>query len=1193
MLQRAQFCRTAALRSFLFVSVCVLLCGSSLGKEKEYDWNIAEGIAKETLNLIAQQGNLQIMFSDDSVQGVVTNEVMGHFTAPEALDRLLEQTQLRIVQTDKRRIYAIQLAREPAMPGALDALEDGVDPDPDGQRRVGTAVTGFFKQLFGKTRLYGVEDLGDEPFELSPFLVQASENDFGYYSENTLAGSRLNSKVSDLAASITVVSRQQLEDTASVDLNDMFLYEANTEGLNNYTAFEIDKDGAARDIAAGYSNGSIATGPYDANRIRGIGPAETARNYYPSINRIPFDAYNTATFEINRGPNSILFGLGNAAGIVNQSFANALIGDESTEMRTRIGSWGARRASFRHNHTLLEDKLAVLVAGVYDDKGFRRKPSWDTTERVYVNLKFQPTKSTTITCLFESYYNDNRRPNIITPRDLVTPWREAGSPVWNPVERTVTVNGTVSGPYDTDDGLPDQLWSETNRPLYYYDKGKLQAFAQRRLSPDPYEVEGDSVYRTMVSGYYQAGPLWIAQGVTDLSVYNWEKINIVSGNVGEDRALLWGVDVDQEILPGLFFNAGFYSESFDSRNSYYLTQQTGATIQVDPNSHQLDGSVNPFYGKPFIEVREPDDFDQWEENRNFRVALAYSLNFRDWNPRWTWLGNLNLLGLYSTREVDRGSTRWRQTVTSTHPWIHNSDRSLGTGGALYRRFYLGDSSGSVTYDPGVVLNQELWYPLYRATPSAGTALNSPISNWDWGYELVKSAPVLHPASGSETKAIHSSSLVMQHYLLENRIIATAGWRQDRQKARSSVGLEPDPETGLFDEADLGKEWYPEKRVANTTKSLGVVAKLTDFLSFHYNQSDNFRPEDTRFDIRNGSVLPFPTGHGTDFGASLDIGDGKFYARANWFEIEQRDTRVSSQLWRMGYLDWEAFQDWAHLAANYEGLTGAAAEQRIEEILQFPDGFETYWFRTSSLSDVFGKGLELNLIYNPTRNWTIKFNLARQVTTYHNISREYEDWKATRLEVWKQAHSDAMPAGYQDFWTYNNLTAPDTIRHIGVIGGAATATPETWFFTNVDALMTLSQKLEDKVTAGQREWRWNVITNYVFEQGLLKDFSVGGGVRWEDDAIIGYRGGEADIDGVVRQLDADKPVYDDAQFHLDLWCSYKMRLFQDKVGLKLQLNIRDVLEDGTLQAVGVNPDGSPSTFRIVDPRQFFLSAAFEF
>jgi outer membrane receptor for ferric coprogen and ferric-rhodotorulic acid len=44
--------------------------------------------------------------------------------------------------------------------------------------------------------------------ELSPF--QVTESDKGYYASNTLAGTRINTKLEDLGASISVVTKQQM-----------------------------------------------------------------------------------------------------------------------------------------------------------------------------------------------------------------------------------------------------------------------------------------------------------------------------------------------------------------------------------------------------------------------------------------------------------------------------------------------------------------------------------------------------------------------------------------------------------------------------------------------------------------------------------------------------------------------------------------------------------------------------------------------------------------------------------------------------------------------------------------------------------------------------------------------------------------------------------------------------------------------
>jgi len=63
----------------------------------------------------------------------------------------------------------------------------------------------------------------DETVTLSPFVVTTSK-DTGYYAANTLAGSRLNTNIADLGAAISVVTKQQMEDTGSLDINDVFRY---------------------------------------------------------------------------------------------------------------------------------------------------------------------------------------------------------------------------------------------------------------------------------------------------------------------------------------------------------------------------------------------------------------------------------------------------------------------------------------------------------------------------------------------------------------------------------------------------------------------------------------------------------------------------------------------------------------------------------------------------------------------------------------------------------------------------------------------------------------------------------------------------------------------------------------------------------------------------------------------------------
>ena len=80
--------------------------------------------------------------------------------------------------------------------------------------------------------------------------------------------------------------------------------------------------------------------------------------------------------------------------------------------------------------------------------------------------------------------------------------------------------------------------------------------------------------------------------------------------------------------------------------------------------------------------------------------------------------------------------------------------------------------------------------------------------------------------------------------------------------------------------------------------------------------------------------------------------------------------------------------------------------------------------------------------------------------------------------------------------------------------------------------------------------------------------------------------------MVRLLNASKPIFDRARFAIDLSASYGFRLFRDRVRATVQLNVRDVLENGRLQKVAINPEGSTYAFRIIDPRQIILSTSFE-
>jgi hypothetical protein len=298
----------------------------------------------------------------------------------------------------------------------------------------------------------------DEQIVLSPFVVTTTK-DTGYFAANTLAGSRMNTNLADLGASISIVTKEQMEDFASVDVNDVFRYEVNTEGSSTYTpSTQAFRNDGVLDVNAGGTQGNavVALTNAGANRVRGLGVPSASTNYYPSISAVAPDAYNVQSYEISRGPNSMLFGLGSPAGIVNQTTSQATLNRDTNRVVVRTDDRGSFRSSLAVNRSLIKDKLAIYGAVLYDDRRFERKPSYDITRRQYAAITVKPFAKTTIRANFENYDNHNRRPNTISPIDYVTQWNLAGRPTYDALTKKITqlTGGKVYGPYISDTNSP-------------------------------------------------------------------------------------------------------------------------------------------------------------------------------------------------------------------------------------------------------------------------------------------------------------------------------------------------------------------------------------------------------------------------------------------------------------------------------------------------------------------------------------------------------------------------------------------------------------------------------------------------------------------------------------------------------------------------------------------------------------------
>jgi hypothetical protein len=1171
-----------------------------------------------------------------------------------------------------------------------------------------------------KVPVENTKKLEDEKLVLSPFVVTTAK-DSGYYAENTLAGSRLNSNLADLAASITVVTKQQMEDTAALDINDVFKYEANTEGSSTYTPLITDR-GTAKDAVSGYSFGNDGSSSTNAtaNRVRGLSAPDAAINYFPTNSRIPFDSYNTQSVEIARGPNSLLFGLGSPSGIVNQSAAQAVLNRDTNSVSFRTDAYGSYRSSVAINRSLIDNKLAVYMAFLYNNTQFQRKPSYDLTRREYAAITYKPFKKTTIRAFAEGYNNNANRPNFVTPRDFVTPWLQAGRPAYDPIARTITRldTGTVYGPYVSTTLSPGYVpgtltgtaaltntlsafwvqgiqFDDTSRPLQRIDNGTVVDFFQRNpnlyapaqtnpatatptpnslgwLANDPRYAVIDRLWTSsnalfnplaVMDGKTYTQASFQVKGITDKSIYDWTKYNTNQANFGRTKAGNYNIELEQQVLENLFFSAGWFRQDIDSADNYTISQTNGATVQIDTNTKLINGTANPYFGLPFLVDSAPDTFYVPETDDNFRAMLAYDLDFTR-HSGWTkWLGKHRLLGLVSEQSVKKEQQRFRNVFVSadadgTLRYLPNLtlNGTNYTGASLKRNYYLaspGDAQGKISHSTGFYGNLG-WEVPYTTQIQVYNYTTGQFQN----DQVTEQATFFNGSSFKSQRDVKSWNLAAQSYLWNDRLVSTIGWRHDDYKARVTTpgaltdvnGVTTEPAlandrlflnkvNGLYDVNTIMNRWNHYDKLSGDTKTLGAAFRpfkdwgfldrrasqgsyVADFvrnLTFYYNQSDNFNPPSTFQTDYFRKPLPKPTGNGKDGGIGFNMLNNKLVVRINWFTTESQNERTSAAstlLTRAAYSDTTTGTYWAATVVRIRhgantavtnwntdavnNVSDAASVKEIWDLLKLPVNYYS-GLSIGGTQQSKARGTEVQVTYNPTNNWTMKFTAGKQETIYNSIAPEFDAWVATRMPVWTTQMVAPEIADFTDvagrryslknFWTGYGFTSVAFVENTD-----GNTSPQAYYANVVTSQIALAKALEGAVAPNQRRYSASFLTNYVFNKGKLKGFSVGGSQRYASRAAVGFLGKAADptLPTVLNASDVTKPVYfDNGIYNTDVWAAYTRKIFRDKVRMKVQLNCNNITEDGHLQPISVNFDGTPWAYRIIDSRQFVLTTSFDF
>jgi hypothetical protein len=245
---------------------------------------------------------------------------------------------------------------------------------------------------------------------------------------------------------------------------------------------------------------------------------------------------------------------------------------------------------------------------------------------------------------------------------------------------------------------------------------------------------------------------------------------------------------------------------------------------------------------------------------------------------------------------------------------------------------------------------------------------------------------------------------------------------------------------------------------------------------------------------------------------------------------------------------------------------------------------------AATNDLAARGTEVELNVNPTPYWTLSANFVDVQSYIKNVSTTLQTWIDQRMSVWTTIVDQAASVN----WTAQQLqNEPQHLWWTHNYGGTQTAQQN--FIAFVQTPYSVIKQLEGQANPQTRRYNFRLSTNYrlagMTDHHILKNFNVGGAVRWEDKGAIGFYGRQT-LPAQITDLDVSRPIYDKAHTYVDLVVGYRVKMFGGRVPATFQLNVRNVTEHGRLQPVGAYPDGTINTYRIIDPRQFILSATFD-
>jgi outer membrane receptor protein involved in Fe transport len=689
----------------------------------------------------------------------------------------------------------------------------------------------------------------EAPIMLGVFQVGADQ-DKGYVAATAMTATRTNEKLENLPNSISIMTREFIEDLA----------------FNNYLD-AIDFAISAENVYNAQGTVGAPTGNTSGNQvnIRGLASVRQLRDGFPWY--AVQDVYNTERLEISRGPGGLAYGDVDAGGIINIATKRATF-QRKTSAQVRLDSFGTQRFSIDANQPLVPGRLGARFNAIHSEVRQWHERMGRDLEGYAGALRWEP-------------FNNQHRTQIDTMYETGNSTYHLSHLAFND-KRTAYVPGTGTTALDAN---PNVAGVQANGVgmLRISPVGNQHALLD--INGVIYNLQSTATNVFRVSNIAEGGAAISASDPQNPNRYAQLSVpeNLMpreqdwGGPDGKQNTKYYAytMELKHSFSPRLNALLAYNRQSDLTARKQSISAQGwlgigGRSVHIDvnpvlPNPNGSGTIPNPNFEKPFIVYTPLLNIDN-HEVQNWRGAMVY-----DAVLPWGISQRVMLGGTYRHERYDLG--QFREALTSEEIARRGYTGAAATypNNYVFPVHYLHDGNSDQTLGwnitPGIT-------QLFRDTPAQNRRLDQSLTS--------ASANML--GSYFKGKVRTSVGVSRDHWLQSaNLALRTSPTTGEQQFVAASGALIPNHGTDA-----VAAPVYPLSDEWSTNQTYGAVWHPLRWLSLTagYFESSQFS-DNYGLDLNGNARAPL-TGEGTDYSIRFHLWDGRVELSATRFETKQEN-----------------------------------------------------------------------------------------------------------------------------------------------------------------------------------------------------------------------------------------------------------------------------------------------------------------